>query len=92
MAELVAMLPFGRTFRSWMMTAAILVAKRALTAGRKTVFPLLFVSVGGFTHIPGHVRQNLESLEREGVIYADHWIEEIGDFRHVRIEFTGRRM
>ena len=41
-----------------------------------------------FTHIPEHVRQDLETLEREGAIYADHWIDEVGDFRHVRIEFT----
>lgn len=41
-----------------------------------------------FTHIPENVRQDLESLERECAIYADHWIEEIGDFRHVRIDFT----
>ena len=41
-----------------------------------------------FTHVPEHVRQDLESLERECAIYADHWIEEVGDFRHVRIDFT----
>ena len=41
-----------------------------------------------FTHIPEHVRQDLETLERECAIYADHWIEEVGDFRHVRIDFT----
>lgn len=41
-----------------------------------------------FTHIPEHVRQDLETLERECAIYTDHWIEEIGDFRHVRIDFT----
>ena len=41
-----------------------------------------------FTHIPEHVRQDLETLERECVTYADHWIEEVGDFRHVRIDFT----
>jgi hypothetical protein len=41
-----------------------------------------------FTDIPEHVRDNLDSLEREGVVYADHWIEELGDFRHVRIPFT----
>ena len=41
-----------------------------------------------FTHIPEHVRQDLFTLERECAIYADHWIEEIGDFRHVRIGFT----
>ena len=41
-----------------------------------------------FTHIPEHVRQDLESLERECSVYADHWIEEVDDFRHVRIDFT----
>lgn len=41
-----------------------------------------------YTHIPDFVRQDLETLERECAIYADHWIEEIGDFRHVRIDFT----
>ena len=41
-----------------------------------------------FTHIPDHVRQDLETLERECVVYADHWIEGVGDFRHVRIDFT----
>ena len=41
-----------------------------------------------FTYIPDHVRQDLETLEREGAIYADHWIEEVEGFRHVRIEFT----
>ena len=41
-----------------------------------------------FTQVPEHVRQDLETLKREGAIYADHWIEELGDFRHVRIEFT----
>ena len=41
-----------------------------------------------FTHIPEFIRQDLETLERECAVYADHWIDEIGDFRHVRIEFT----
>ena len=41
-----------------------------------------------FTHIPDHVRQNLETLTRECVVYTDFWIDEIGDFRHVRIDFT----
>ena len=41
-----------------------------------------------FTHIPEHVRQDLHTLERECVVYTDHWIEEVGDFRHVRIDFT----
>ena len=41
-----------------------------------------------FTHIPEHVRQDLETLERECVVYADLWIDELDDFRHVRIDFT----
>jgi hypothetical protein len=28
---------------------------------------------------------DLFSLEREGAIYSDHWIDSLGDFRHVRI-------
>jgi REase_DpnII-MboI len=34
-----------------------------------------------------HIQQLL-SLEREGVVYTDHWIEELNDFRHVKIIFT----
>lgn len=41
-----------------------------------------------FTHIPDHVREELESLQRESAIYSDQWVEELGDFRHVRIPFT----
>ena len=41
-----------------------------------------------FTHVAEHVRQDLETLQRESAIYTDHWIDEIGDFRHVRIDFT----
>lgn len=41
-----------------------------------------------FTHIPDHVQDDLDTLQRECAIYADHWIEEVGDFRHVRIDFT----
>lgn len=41
-----------------------------------------------FTHIPDHVRQDLSTLERECAVYTDHWIKEVGDFRHVRIDFT----
>jgi hypothetical protein len=41
-----------------------------------------------FTHAPEHVRDDLGSLEREGAVYSDQWIEELGDFRHVRIGFT----
>jgi len=41
-----------------------------------------------FTHIPEHVRKDLGTLDRESAIYGDQWIEEIGDFRHLRIRFT----
>jgi len=41
-----------------------------------------------FNHVPEHVRQDLDSLERERAIYSDQWVEEVGDFRHVRIAFT----
>jgi hypothetical protein len=41
-----------------------------------------------FTDIPEFARSFVKSLEREGVIYEDHWIEELKDFRHVRIAFT----
>ncbi len=41
-----------------------------------------------FTLIPDEVKQDLETLERESAVYADHWIDELGDFRHVRIDFT----
>src|SRR5437773_10339115 len=41
-----------------------------------------------FTHIPDHIRQDLDTLDREGSIYSDLWIEEISDFRHVRIHLT----
>ena len=41
-----------------------------------------------FTHIPEDVRQDLETLKRECAIYTDFWIDEVSDFRHVRIDFT----
>ena len=41
-----------------------------------------------FTHIPDEIRSDLESLEREGVLYADQWVDELDDFRHVRILLT----
>ena len=41
-----------------------------------------------FVHIPEHVRSDLHTLTRECAVYYDHWIDEIGDFRHVRIDFT----
>jgi len=41
-----------------------------------------------FREIGEHHTQDLFQLEREGAIYADHWFDEIGDFRHIRIKFT----
>lgn len=41
-----------------------------------------------FTHIPEFAREDVESLEREGVLYADQWVDELDDFRHVRITLT----
>ena len=41
-----------------------------------------------FTHIPEHVRQDLETLDRVCAVYTDFGIDEIGAFRHVRIDFT----
>lgn len=38
--------------------------------------------------IPEHVRQDLDTLERECAIYTDFWIDELDGFRHVRIDFT----
>jgi hypothetical protein len=36
-----------------------------------------------------HHLEELFSLQREHAIYADHWIDELEDFRKVRIAFTG---
>lgn len=33
-------------------------------------------------------QRDLLHLEREGAIYADHWIERLNDFRHIRIKLT----
>ena len=41
-----------------------------------------------YTALPEDIRDDLDSLQREGAVYADHWVEGIGDFRHVRIAFT----
>jgi hypothetical protein len=41
-----------------------------------------------FTHIPEFVRDDVSSLEREGVLYSDQWVDELNDFRHVRISLT----
>lgn len=55
--------------------------------GEDTLYPTIAFGKT-FTHIPEHVRQDLGTLERECVVYSDLWIEEVGDFRHVRIEFS----
>src|SRR4026208_1944950 len=41
-----------------------------------------------FRHVPEHVREDLGTLDRESAVYSDQWIEELGDFRHVRIAFS----
>lgn len=41
-----------------------------------------------FRHVPEHVRDDLDTLQRESAIYSDQWVEELGDFRHVRIAFS----
>ena len=41
-----------------------------------------------FAYIPEKFIQDIDSLERECAIYTDHWIDELDDFRHVRIDFT----
>ena len=41
-----------------------------------------------FTTLEREHLSDLETLERERAIYTDHWIDEVGDFRHVRIPFT----
>jgi REase_DpnII-MboI len=38
-----------------------------------------------FTRLTDSHLEDLQSLERESAIYADHWIDELRDFRHVRI-------
>ena len=65
-----------------------LVGEESLDGWVNDDLPLTVCFDRTFTHIPEFVRQDLESLEREGVIYTDHWIEDVGDFRHVRIELT----
>ncbi len=39
-------------------------------------------------NLPEHMSRNLWHLEREGVVYCDHWIADLGDFRHARYRFT----
>jgi len=41
-----------------------------------------------FELLPDEFTSELSSLERERAIYIDHWIDELDDFRHVRIAFT----
>ncbi|MEI9947706.1 MAG: hypothetical protein WDO74_01670 [Pseudomonadota bacterium] len=41
-----------------------------------------------FVHLDDRAVSSLVSLEREGVIYSDQLIQELDDFRHVRIRLT----
>jgi hypothetical protein len=41
-----------------------------------------------WTNIDESFILELQSLEREGAIYVDHWQDHLNDFRHVRIKFT----
>ncbi|MGH9688125.1 MAG: hypothetical protein ACRD5K_13655 [Candidatus Acidiferrales bacterium] len=41
-----------------------------------------------FARLDDETLKDLHSLERERAIYADHWIEGLRDFRHVRIQFA----
>lgn len=41
-----------------------------------------------FEFLDDENQRDLLHLEREGVIYTDHWIERFNDFRHIRIKFT----
>jgi DpnII restriction endonuclease len=41
-----------------------------------------------FTHVPEHVREDLVTLRQEAAVYSGQWVEELGDFRHVRIALT----
>lgn len=41
-----------------------------------------------FTHLPEFVREAVQSLERESVLYEDHWVDELQDCRHVRIALS----
>ena len=41
-----------------------------------------------FEHLDEAHVEDLSSLEREKAIYADHWIDGLDDFRHVRIALT----
>lgn len=41
-----------------------------------------------FEAVPEHVVEDLTTLEIESAVYANHWIDELQEFRHVRIQFT----
>jgi REase_DpnII-MboI len=41
-----------------------------------------------FRVVGEHHFQELLTLERERAIYGDHWIPELNDFRHIRINFS----
>lgn len=41
-----------------------------------------------FLNLDEHHVHELTALERERSIYTDHWIDELNDFRHVRIKLS----
>jgi hypothetical protein len=41
-----------------------------------------------FLNLDEHHVRELTALERERAIYTDHWIDELNDFRHVRIKLS----
>ncbi|MFC1461454.1 hypothetical protein ACFLQR_02910 [Verrucomicrobiota bacterium] len=41
-----------------------------------------------FELIPSEAKEELFALEREGAIYAQHWVDELDDFRMVRIALS----
>ncbi|KQW78138.1 hypothetical protein ASC89_15140 [Devosia sp. Root413D1] len=41
-----------------------------------------------FEYLDDEHLQDMVSLQREGAIYSDQWVDHLDDFRHVRIPFT----
>ena len=39
-------------------------------------------------NLPEHLATDLWQLEREGAMYTDLWVDELGDFRHTRLRLT----
>jgi hypothetical protein len=45
-----------------------------------------------FSKLDTHHLDDLTSLEREGAVFTDHWIDELADFRHVRIKLSDKEI